>query len=232
MGAAQARPDAILFPVPPQDVEALAPQVSFFGLDTLGIQILGTAGWTDPGVRERVQARNLNGVVTATPDLSGAEGYERFRRGYEERFQRTLRDDGSAALGYDAAALLLEAAQSGARSADELALALEQIEDFPGATGRLSVRDGRIVRAHRVICYSGSEPVPISLERPVQVYRPYPRDPDAQGVQQGPGRRSGFACPGTPEGDRAQAYLNSLRGVGGAGLDTPGVAGAGSGFPF
>ena len=50
LGAADLLPDALVLPVPAEDIPGIAPQVTFFGLDTLGIRILGTGGWTDPRV--------------------------------------------------------------------------------------------------------------------------------------------------------------------------------------
>ncbi|MDT8367684.1 MAG: ABC transporter substrate-binding protein [Longimicrobiales bacterium] len=196
--AASVAPEALVLPVPPADVEALAPQVTFYGLDTLGIQILGTSAWTDGGVREAVSDRHLSGVVVASPDLSGREGWNRFVEAYETRFRRTLVAPGGAPLGYDAASLLLEAARSGARSGTELAEALEAVDGFEGATGLLSVEDGRVVRRHSVVCYDGAVPEPIAPGRPVQRWRAYPPPADTTDtVPPGPGRRDGFACPGT-----------------------------------
>ncbi len=204
LGAVRSGAEALVLPVPPSDVEALAPQITFYGVDTLGIQVLGTAAWTDAGVREAVATRHLSGVVVASPDLENPEGWDRFVQAYETRFRRTLVAPGGAPAGYDAAALLLEAAQSGARSPSQLADALEDIRDFPGATGVLSVVDGRIVRRHDVLCYAGEDPISIEGLRPVQRWRAYPVPADTTETRPpGPGRRDGFACPGTPAADSA-----------------------------
>ena len=37
-------PDALFLPIPAEDVEIVAPQITFFGIDTLDIRILGTGG--------------------------------------------------------------------------------------------------------------------------------------------------------------------------------------------
>jgi len=204
-GAAASGAEALVLPVPPADVEALAPQVTFYGLDTLGIQILGTAAWTDAGVREVVSERHLSGVVVASPEVTEREGYDRFVEAYEERFRRTLVEPGGALAGFDAAALLLAAAQSGARSPAQMAEALAEVEDFPGATGRLSVESGRVLRRHGVFCYEGARPAPIRPGRPVLQWRAYPPPADTTDtLPPGPGRRAGFACPGTPASDSAR----------------------------
>jgi branched-chain amino acid transport system substrate-binding protein len=208
LAVAAARPEALVFPVAPSDVEALAPQVTFYGLDTLGIQVLGTAAWTDEGVRETVSARHLSGVVVASPDLTDRSGYDRFVEAYETRFRRTYLQDPGAEFGYDAASLLLEAARRGARSPRQMAERLEEVEEFAGATGLLSVEGGRLLRRHRVVCYEGADPVPIRPGRPLQRWRAYPMPTETTDtLPPGPGRRDGFACPGTPEARAADSVF-------------------------
>jgi len=86
-----------------------------------------------------------------------------------------------------------------------MAEALEDLEDFAGATGQLSIRDGRVVRRHGVFCYEGAEPAPIRPGRPVLKWRAYPPPADiTDTVPPGPGRRAGFACPGTAAADSAR----------------------------
>lgn len=193
------RPEGLVMPVPPEDVQALASQAAFYALDTLGIQLMGTGAWGDPEVRASVSTRYTDGVVTATPRVAGADaGFERFEQAYEERFQRTLRAPGATAIGYDAASLILQALEAGARGPSAVAGALAEIERFPGATGTLSVREGRVLREHEVLCVqnAGMIALPEGV-RPEPVYRPYVPDPTTGIVPEGPGRRAGFRC--TPE---------------------------------
>jgi ABC-type branched-subunit amino acid transport system substrate-binding protein len=145
-------PVALFLPLSPEDVELVAPQVTFYGLDTLGIQVLGTSGWTNPEVLKSVPSRHTDGVVATMPVSAGpgSPGYERFKAAYEAHFQRSLVSP-IPALGYDAAILLLEAAKEGARTPAEMAAALENVHDVEGATGILSVRDGRVVRRTEVV---------------------------------------------------------------------------------
>ncbi|MDP2959363.1 MAG: ABC transporter substrate-binding protein [Longimicrobiales bacterium] len=145
-------PVALFVPVPPEDVELLAPQLTFYGLDTLGIQILGTSGWTDEQTLAIVDIRHTDGVV-ATAQTGGGRtsaGYRRFREAYERHFQRTLVGS-TPALGYDAAVLLLEAARTGARTPAQLRSALDRIRTLDGATGSFSVVGGRVVRHSAVV---------------------------------------------------------------------------------
>jgi len=145
-------PVALFVPVSAEDVELLAPQIIHFGLDTLGIDVFGTAGWTDAETLRRVDARHTNGVIATAPVDAGpaTPGYARFRAAYEERFRRSLVSP-VPAVGYDAALLLIEAFRRGATTPDEVRRALEQLQDVEGATGVFSVVDGRIVRRTRPV---------------------------------------------------------------------------------
>jgi len=157
------RPQAIVVPAPEGDIAALAPQLSAAGLDALRIRILGTEAWASPHVLAQVPARHTNGVVASTV-AAGVEspGRLRFEQAFEALFQRSPPGDGSAALGYDAASLLLLAVRAGARTPADVARALEQVRAFPGATGVLSVEEGRIVRVHHLVCIQEQRPVPCS----------------------------------------------------------------------
>jgi len=145
-------PVAVFVPVPPEDVELLAPQITHFGLDTLAIDVMGTTGWTDTETLRRVDTRHTDRVVATAPIGASTEapGYQRFREAYEEHFRRTLVSP-VPAVGYDAALLLLEAFRRGARSPDQVRAALEGLEDVEGATGVFSVIDGRVVRRTTVM---------------------------------------------------------------------------------
>ncbi|HSG47734.1 MAG TPA: ABC transporter substrate-binding protein, partial [Longimicrobiales bacterium] len=198
LGAAALRPDALVLPVPPEDLPGMAPQVTFFGLDTLGIRILGTGGWTDPRILEEVDPRHTTGVVVATPmrSLPDSEGYRRFRDAYERHFRRSLVDGTVQALGYDAASLVFRGIYAGAGAPGEVALALEQVRGLQGATGSLSVVDGEVRRLHHVVCLQDRTQHPIQAgQLPAQLYRPYQPDEETGVIPEGPGRPSGFACP-------------------------------------
>ncbi len=153
---------ALFVPVSPEDVELLAPQVTFFGLDTLGIRVLGTSGWTSPTVLSDVPNRHTDGVVATRPVSAGpgSPGYERFKEAYEAHFQRSLVSP-VPALGYDATILLLEAARSGARTSGELAAALQRVHDVSGATGVFSIRDGQLFRRTEVVRIERGSFVPV-----------------------------------------------------------------------
>ncbi|MGD2069603.1 MAG: ABC transporter substrate-binding protein [Gemmatimonadota bacterium] len=193
-------PDALVLPVPASDIVALAPQVSFFGLDTLGIRVLGTGEWSSDGVLREVAPRHTNGVVVATPRPPGGElqGHRRFQQAYERHFRRSLRST-VPALGWDAASLILAALETGARTAAELRAALESIDRLQGATGVLSVQDGRIVREHHLGCISERQLQPVRVMEPSGYFRPERRgDPEAGEPERVPLGPLQIFCPGVP----------------------------------
>ena len=156
-------PAALFMPIPPEDVEFLAPQVIHFGLDTLAVEILGTSGWTDPQVLEVVEPRLTTGVIATAPVASAeaAEGRARFQEDYERLYQRSL-VGGTASVGYDATMLLLEALRPGRIAPDEVRASFEALEGVVGATGVFSVVGGRIVRSTEVVRIENKTAVPIA----------------------------------------------------------------------
>lgn len=190
------RPAALVLPVPPGDVQAIASQAAFYALDTLGVQLMGTAAWGDPGVRSGVSTRYTDGVVTATPRVSQTDGgFARFLDAYESHYQRTLGEPQAAALGWDAASLLLRVLESGARGPAAVAAALEEVDDFEGATGTITVDEGRILRRHDVLCIENAGLIALpGGTRPTLQHRAYPPNPETGIVPEGPGRPAGFTC--------------------------------------
>jgi hypothetical protein len=158
-------PVAIFLPIPPEDVEYVAPQLAHFALDTLAIEVMGTTGWTDPQVLQILEPRYLDGVVaTATVGTNGAgsPGLARFREAYEQHFQRTLVSP-TPAIGYDAALLLLEALRPGRLRPEDIRLSFEALSEVEGATGIFSVANDRIVRRTELVRIDGRELVPVPL---------------------------------------------------------------------
>lgn len=158
-------PVAIFLPIPAEDVEFLAPQIAHFALDTLAVELIGTSGWTDPQQLELLEPRYTNGVVATAPEGAGPDspGLIRFQTAYEEYFQRTLISP-TPAIGYDAALLLLEALRPGRVEHGQVIEALEGLRDVEGATGILSVVDGRVVRRTRVVRIENRALIPIPVQ--------------------------------------------------------------------
>ena len=157
------RPQALVLPVPVEDIPILAPQLTFYGLDTLGIRVLGTSAWTEEEVLRSVSRRHTDGIIVATSSRPGADppGHARFVAAYEQHFQRSV-SDAIPALGWDVVSLVLLALRSGARTPAEVGRALADVRGFPGATGVLSIDGGRIVREHHLVCIQDQRLLPLS----------------------------------------------------------------------
>jgi ABC-type branched-subunit amino acid transport system substrate-binding protein len=157
-------PVGLFLPIPPEDVEYLAPQLAHFGLDTLAIELLGTSGWTDPRILGLLQPRYTDGVVATAPDgaSAGFPGMARFREAYEQHFQRSLISS-TPAIGYDATLVLLEGLRSGLTAPADVRAAIERIRNIQGATGTFSVVGSRVVRRTSVVRIENRRLVPVAL---------------------------------------------------------------------
>ncbi|MFW6080195.1 MAG: ABC transporter substrate-binding protein [Gemmatimonadota bacterium] len=146
---ADSRPQAIYIPASARDVRQIAPQLAYYGLDTLGIQIVGDRAWADSVVRREIEARYLEAVIASTPlpENDRAVGWADFVAGFEGRYQRSL-DNRFPALGHDAAVLLFAALaeRSGFASTFDVSRRFRELEDVRGATGLMSIRAGEVTR--------------------------------------------------------------------------------------
>jgi ABC-type branched-subunit amino acid transport system substrate-binding protein len=190
-------PDVLFLPVPLGDIELIAPQVTFFGLDSLGIRVFGTAGWSEEEVLNVVDTRHTDGVVTASPFPLGEvlSSYQEFLSAYGDIYQRTL-PSLIPALGYDAASILLEGIKSGAQTSEEIQEILGGLTNLPGATGLLSIKDGRVARKYFVTCLQDrkkTELFPHQSSQPI-LMPPLP-DPETDSIpEDAPDRIMGFKC--------------------------------------
>jgi ABC-type branched-subunit amino acid transport system substrate-binding protein len=155
-------PVGIFLPIPPEDVEYLAPQLAHFALDTLAIELMGTSGWTDPQVLASLDPLYLDGVVaTARAGTGpGSAGLLRFQDAYEQHFQRTLVSP-TPAIGYDATLLLLEALRAGRSSPSDVRASFQGLRDIEGATGTFSVFDDRVVRRTELVRIQRRRLIPV-----------------------------------------------------------------------
>lgn len=158
-------PTALVIIGQADEIQLLAPQLFFYRIREIeDLVLFGSEAWTSDAVLQGVQTRHTDGVLavtTRTEDGGYGPGWVDFVQAYEERFQRTLRSP-VPALGYDAARLLIRGARAGGGDSRRALDALEGIEGFPGATGLLSVVDGRIQRAYTPVRIEGRRTVPLS----------------------------------------------------------------------
>jgi len=156
-------PDALVLAVPDRDIELLAPQVTFHGFDTLGVSVLATSAWAESENLSLVDTRHTDGVVVASPRNPdpGDDPYAEFEQAYETVHRKSLRSP-IPAFGFDAARLILDAIERGARSPSELTRNLEETRDFRGATGRISIVNGRVTRRHMLYEVQDRQLIPVS----------------------------------------------------------------------
>lgn len=172
-GEPGARPFALFVPAPPRDVQQIAPQIDFYGLDSLGVRVLGDEAWASAQVRRLVPDRDLEGVIAASrfpPERSSAGADPAFVEAYEMRYRRSLENQ-LPALGYDAAHLVMQALPNRLSTPDALARRFHLLAGIPGATGLLSVRASRVVRTpYLVVIRDGAlMPAPRALASPAGV---------------------------------------------------------------
>lgn len=170
-------PGLLVVAAPPSDIELLAPQIAFFGLDTIGVQVAGTAGWTGPAVMEGVARRHTDRVISvsslspnAVEDLPAD-----FVAAYERRFRRSLHSM-VPATGFDLFRMALAAYGAGRRTSGDLVAALERLHRFTGVTGSYSFADGRLTREYFPVRIYGGSLHPVDTEFPEEEW-PDPVDP-------------------------------------------------------
>lgn len=162
-------PPLLVVAAPPSDVELLAPQIAFFGLDETDVQIAGTAGWTAPSVMERVAGRHTDGVISLSTLSPGAmrEPPPDFVTAYESRFRRSL-NSAVPLAGLDLLRMALRAHSAGARKPEEVTSAMEGIGTFDGATGTYAFSGGRLTRRyHPVRIFRGALHPPDAATPPI-----------------------------------------------------------------
>jgi ABC-type branched-subunit amino acid transport system substrate-binding protein len=168
-GVGTARPFALFIAAPDRDVPQIAPQISFYGLNAAGVQVLGDDAWASAPVRRLVPSRDLEGIVAASPLPAGraeAMADPDFIAAFEAAYRRTLTNQ-IPALGYDAARVVLEALPNRLLTPAAMSRSFELLTAIQGATGTLSVRGGRLVRTpHLVVIRNGQlEPAPMPWTR-------------------------------------------------------------------
>lgn len=161
----------------PQVAIQLAPQFSYYGLR--GVQIFGDPNWIDPEVTRLVEPRFLNGAVVASylDRWLPESGWNRFAFEYEMAYGKSLGDNLLAALGYDAASLLLDAVPRSVRSREPVAGALRALGPYRGATGVLHVQHDGVRREAWILEVRGRQVVR-AVPRPIPPRPPTVPSPD------------------------------------------------------
>ncbi|MFP4623515.1 MAG: ABC transporter substrate-binding protein, partial [Gemmatimonadota bacterium] len=181
-GRVPQEPFALFVSAPQRDVPQIAPQVSFYGLDAAGAQVLGDEAWASAAVRRVVPKRDLQGVIAASrfpPERADAPADPAFVQAYEARYRRSL-DNELPALGYDAAHLVLQALPNRMLTPSALARRFHFLAGIRGATGLLSVRSSEVVRTPYLVMIREGRLVPAPYPWEYEMPVPKPPAPDEE----------------------------------------------------
>ncbi|MBN1578589.1 MAG: ABC transporter substrate-binding protein [Chitinispirillaceae bacterium] len=130
----------LFIPGDAEDVVMLAPQVMFHRIRT---QILGSSGWHQPKVLKDGKRYVFNAVISTSFELdqSGKEWGD-FVKAYKKRYN--TEPDRVAALGYDAATLVMKAIrETGGDDPKRIREVLARTDRFHGISGIVSFEEGR-----------------------------------------------------------------------------------------
>lgn len=155
-------PSLLVVAAPADDIGLLAPQIAFFGLDELGLQVAGTTGWSAPSVLEGLPTRHTEGVVALSTASPGGchDLLSEFVAAYESHFRRTLRSD-VPAQGYDLLTIVLLAHAAGASRAAEVQSRLELIDEMPGVSATYTFSGGQLSRRYHPVQIKGGKLHPL-----------------------------------------------------------------------
>jgi len=139
--------DAVYAPLAKNDPDMgiFMKQLHELNMDTTVISISSTE---NPGLMKNY-GRELEGILYPFPQE--AMGYTAFSEQYKERYGELPRSP-SAATAYDAANMLIAALRTGAKTPTEIAQALRDIKEYPGASNTITfLPDGTITSKRYVI---------------------------------------------------------------------------------
>ena len=122
------------------DAQTIAPQLSFYRLET---QILGNALWHDSETMRQMLPQDrkyIQGCLFVSGYYKSAAETRRFIDEFRRGFRR---NPGYAAYGYDAARIVMEGWNQGARSRADLRAWLAGLQGYAGASGQIGFKAGR-----------------------------------------------------------------------------------------
>ena len=174
-------PSLLVVVAPADDIGLLAPQIAFFELDELGLQVAGTVGWSAPSVLEGLPTRHTESVVALSTVPPGGchDPPSEFVAAYESHFRRTLRSE-IPAQGYDLLTIVLVAHAAGASRAAEVQPRLELIDEMPGVGATYTFSGGQLSRRYHPVRIEGGELHPLG-QVPAPCTRPSVEPPPDSG---------------------------------------------------
>jgi len=164
-----AEPEAVFIPGFPDEIILIAPQLRYYDVEA---QLLGSDGWNSERV-VLMGEQYVEGAVFVVPQSN--EGPSIATSGFAERYRRRYGSaaNATAALGYDAMAVLAECLAYGPTDREGLRVRLEEFGARAGASGIVTlrarirdpgyrffmIREGNIVEVER-----GEEVMPVGRE--------------------------------------------------------------------
>jgi ABC-type branched-subunit amino acid transport system substrate-binding protein len=136
--------DVLFIPDSYENVGLIAPQLAFHGIE--GVRLLGTSGWNHPELVE-IGMPHVEGAIF-TASYHGRHGHP-LVSDFAARFEASFGAPAEvfAALGFDAATLVLEQWARGATSREAIALGLLGVRNRAAVAGPISIApDGNAVR--------------------------------------------------------------------------------------
>jgi ABC-type branched-subunit amino acid transport system substrate-binding protein len=130
----------LFMPADAEDVVMLAPQVMFHRIRT---QILGSSGWHNPNVIKDGKKYVVNAMISTSFELDqNSKEWLGFVKAYKKRYN--TEPDRIAALGYDAAALIMKSIRkTGSDDPEKIRDLLTQVKRYHGLSGVVSFEKGR-----------------------------------------------------------------------------------------
>jgi ABC-type branched-subunit amino acid transport system substrate-binding protein len=130
----------LFMPADAEDVVMLAPQVMFHRIRT---QILGSSGWHQQKVLKDGKRYVRNAMISTSFELDqSAKEWLEFAKAYKRRYN--TEPDRIAALGYDAASLIMKAINTtGGDNPDRIRDELLKTDQYHGLSGIVSFEKGR-----------------------------------------------------------------------------------------
>ena len=124
----------LFIPADGEDVVMLAPQAYFHRVRT---QLLGSNGWHNQRVVQDGKRYVANAIISSSFELDQSQkAWLNFKQAYKTRFN--AEPDRIAALGYDAASIVLKSVQDAGDSPERIADALAKLQRFSGLSGMIS----------------------------------------------------------------------------------------------
>lgn len=149
-----AGPQAVFLPGTPDEILMIAPQFAFHDMT---VTLLGTEGFNSQKVLD------MGGPAVEGAIFTGySEGSTPATREFESSYRAKYHEDPSlpAALGYDAAGLILEAVRAGARDRNGIRDALKGFSDYEGATGKLDLTSRSASKHVQILTIKDKQVVP------------------------------------------------------------------------